>query len=143
MFAFTLRLLGLRGLVRKGELAVSRLGFGVEATPRTPGDTHPVCPSTAGKRLPDPTQAMPEVGYPTKSIRSGAGRSRRLAGSPLRRDVASIVASLWRRSKGGLARAAAAKASGRCPGLVAFAGGVNPVLATLPITRTGPRVGSR
>jgi hypothetical protein len=50
---------------------------------------------------------------------------------------------LWRRTQGGLARAAAAKVRGLSLDFVASAGEVNLTFVTLPPTRTGPQDRSR
>lgn len=135
MFAFTLDSLVLRGVVLTGELLVSRLGFGVVAEPWSPGNTHSVRPSTTGQRVPDLTEAMPEGNYPTKGIRSGAGRSRCLAGSSIRRLLA--LATRWQTRKG-LAHAAA-QVLGLRPLTAATVGKGGLAFASLPPTRTGPQ----
>lgn len=139
MFVFTLESLVLRGCVRKGELSV--LGFGLKAGPHNPGDTNSMRPSLPAVRRPDPDPVDALVGYPTKSICSGAGRSRRHAGSP-RREIATS-AILWWRQMGGSARAAAAKARELLAAIVAPAGETTQRLAILPVTQGGTKAPSR
>lgn len=127
MFAFMLKSLMLRGLVRKVGLGV--LGFGLKAD-STPGIVNsmrqvtPVC-----RPEPNPTDA---VGYPTKSIRSGAGRSCRHAGFSLAEIVSS--ATSWWHQIGGLARAAVATARGLTAGPATPVVETTLRLAILPIT---------
>jgi len=103
MFAFTLESLVLRGVVRTGELAVSRLGFGATAM-RNPGNPNSVLPPA--RTGPDTDPLNPDVGYPTEGFSPRAGRSCRHAGSSIRQEIVTASA-LWRQT-GGTASAAAA-----------------------------------
>jgi len=125
MFACTLESLVLRGVVRQGELAVSRLGFGATAT-RSPEDVKSVLPPA--RTGPDTDPLNPDVGYPTKSFSPRAGRSCRHAGSSTRQDVATAM--LWQQI-GGTASAAAAIAEALACRPVASVVEVSPRLAVL------------
>jgi hypothetical protein len=141
MFAFMLESLVLRGVVRKGELAVLRLGFGVKAGPQVPGDVNSMLQTQPDMRGVDPHPTVPAGNYPNQSIRSGAGRSRRHAGSSLRREIASFAACWWQKL-GGTATAAAAKARA-LPALFATTAGEITSLAILPISPGGASERSR
>jgi hypothetical protein len=126
MFAFTLESLVLRGVVRTGELAVSRLGFGATAT-RSPEDANSVLPPA--RTGPDTDPLNPDVGYPTKGFSPRAGRSCRHAGSSIRQEIAT-ASKLWRQT-GGTASAAAAITGALPARLVASVVEVSPRLAVL------------
>jgi hypothetical protein len=132
MFAFTLKSLMLRGLVRKVGLCV--LGFGLKAD-STPGNPNSMRQPTPAFRRPEPTPTD-VVGYPTKSIRSGAGRSRRHAGSSLAEMIASST-RLWWKQIGGLATAAAANARALSASVAATVNEATESLAIFPITEVG------
>ena len=137
MFAFTLQSLVLRRLVRQGELAVSRLGFGAKAT-RNPESVNSVLPPV--RTGPDTAVLMPDVGYPTKGVSPGAGRPCRHAGASARQEIVTGAASSWRRL-GGTARAAAAIAGAIGSAVVASVGAVSPRRLTL--ARLGTQGSSR
>jgi hypothetical protein len=134
MFAFTLETLVLRGVVRTGELGVARLGFGVKAEPRNPGNPNPVPVPTTGIMRPDTDPLTPDVGYPTKSVSSGAGRSRRHADSRSQSGRIATTAILWWQQLGGQATAAAAKCQALSAGLAAPAGEVSPESAMVSVS---------
>jgi hypothetical protein len=126
MFAFTLESLVLRGVVRKGELAVSRLGFGAKATGHPVGVKSVLPPARTG---PDSDPLNPDVGYPTKGFSPRAGRSCRHAGSSTRQEIAS-ASQLWCQT-GGTASAAAAIAGALSARFVASVVEVSPRFAVL------------
>jgi hypothetical protein len=136
MFAFTLESLVLRGVVRKGELAGSRRGFGATAR-RNPGATNSVLPPA--RTGPDTAPLMPDVGYPTQGVSPRAGRSCRHAGASVRQGIAKR-ATTWRLT-GGTASAAAAIAWALPARLVAPVGEGS--LRSAILTRLGTQGRSR
>jgi hypothetical protein len=138
MFAFMLESLVLRGVVRTGELGVTRLGFGVKAEPQVSTSVHSSRPDM---RRPDPNPAVLDGNYPNQSIRSGAGRSRRHAG-PSRREIATFAAAWWQKL-GGTATAAAAQVRALCADLTASAGEGTTRLAILSVSPGGASEGCR
>jgi hypothetical protein len=116
MFAFTLESLVLRGSVLRDVLAVGlRLGTGLGANPTLPADRNSMRHPSASWPTPDGQGVVkPDVGYPTKGIMPGAGRSRRRQpGScaptgAARTTCRASHALTWRPASGGAFQAVAA-----------------------------------
>jgi hypothetical protein len=112
MFAFTLESLVLRGSVLRDVLAVElRLGTGLEANSHAPEIRNSMRPPLPGGLTPDGQSVVkPDVGYPTKGITPGAGRSRRQPGAHVLSGAARTTwpTTPWWPANGGTPSAAAA-----------------------------------